>query len=127
MYTNGNYRTDRGSVAWSTMFTEATPLNPTYLDIYAQICVVICDLSHPCYKFLSPQLIFYTPLLFMAEGGGGAIKHFQPLGLFLFTANYVKPCARSDPNFNECAIQHARETLASPALERGKGCNQEGK
>jgi len=24
---------------------------------------------------------------------------------------YIKPCARSDPNFNECALEHAKETF----------------
>ncbi|KDR22095.1 protein takeout-like [Zootermopsis nevadensis] len=32
---------------------------------------------------------------------------------------YVKPCGRNDPNFNECVIKHARETLKAPILEKG--------
>jgi len=38
----------------------------------------------------------------------------------LFSAKYIRPCARSDPKFNDCLKEHARETLASPILEKGK-------
>ena len=30
----------------------------------------------------------------------------------------MKPCARSDPNFNECALQHAKDVF--PQMVKGK-------
>jgi len=35
-----------------------------------------------------------------------------------FPAPYIKPCARSDPNFNECALEHAKDVY--PQLVKGK-------
>jgi hypothetical protein len=34
------------------------------------------------------------------------------------SASYIKPCARSDPNFNSCALEHAKETF--PYFVKGK-------
>ena len=36
----------------------------------------------------------------------------------LFPASYIKPCARSDPNFNECALEHAKDVF--PHMIKGK-------
>ncbi|PNF31910.1 hypothetical protein B7P43_G07901 [Cryptotermes secundus] len=41
------------------------------------------------------------------------------VGAGLKLPHYVKPCARSDPNFNQCAIEHARETLTAPEVRKG--------
>jgi hypothetical protein len=35
-----------------------------------------------------------------------------------FPAPYIKPCARSDPNINECAAKHGNEAI--PELVKGK-------
>jgi len=35
-----------------------------------------------------------------------------------FPAPYIKPCARSEPNFNECALEHAKD--AFPQMIKGK-------
>jgi len=41
------------------------------------------------------------------------------LGLYsLFLAPYIKPCARSQPNFNECALEHAKDVF--PHMIKGK-------
>jgi hypothetical protein len=34
------------------------------------------------------------------------------------SASYIKPCARSEPDFNACALQHAKETF--PVFVKGK-------
>jgi hypothetical protein len=34
------------------------------------------------------------------------------------SANYIKPCARTDPDFNACALEHAKETF--PTLVKGE-------
>ncbi|KDR22097.1 hypothetical protein L798_02060 [Zootermopsis nevadensis] len=33
--------------------------------------------------------------------------------------SYVKPCAKSDAKFSECAKKHAQDVLSHPALVRG--------
>jgi len=40
-----------------------------------------------------------------------------PVCLFV-SAPYIKPCARSDPKFNECALEHAKETF--PQFVKGE-------
>jgi len=38
--------------------------------------------------------------------------------LFVFPAPNIKPCARSDPNYNECALEHAKDVY--PQMVKGK-------
>jgi hypothetical protein len=35
-----------------------------------------------------------------------------------FPASYIKPCARSEPDFNKCALEHAKD--AAPYIVKGK-------
>jgi hypothetical protein len=37
-----------------------------------------------------------------------------------FSAKYVKPCSRNDPNLNECAKRHAKDVISYPGLAQGK-------
>jgi hypothetical protein len=40
----------------------------------------------------------------------------------LVSADYIKPCSRSDPKFNECALKNGKEAL--PRILKGKSlCN----
>jgi hypothetical protein len=44
----------------------------------------------------------------------------QTLHLFSFSpAPYIKPCARSEPNFNACALEHAKDVFLQ--MVKGKG------
>lgn len=35
----------------------------------------------------------------------------------MFTASYIKPCRKSDPNFDDCCLQHAKD--AFPYILKG--------
>jgi hypothetical protein len=36
------------------------------------------------------------------------------------SADYITPCSRKDPHFNECALKHGREAI--PRLLKGRLC-----
>jgi hypothetical protein len=58
--------------------------------------------------------------VFGSDNGMLIIFTFFPQSLwlcFFFPAPYIKPCARSDPNFNECALERAKDVF--PQMVKG--------